>query len=111
MCKRLEPNAISDLMAIGICHPSVVLRKSAEVDDGSLLLDLPPDINASDMDPPDVTLEGEDDIEEVERDPNIEAWISFAGRCLVLLPPSTVFRAETSLVRRTRRRVHVHDGS
>ncbi|KYG13775.1 hypothetical protein FVEG_17698 [Fusarium verticillioides 7600] len=61
-----------------IRNPSLVLRKSAEVNDGSLPLDPPPDINDSDMDPPDVTLEREDNVEEVERHPDIQAWIGFA---------------------------------
>ncbi|KAG5747962.1 hypothetical protein H9Q69_005421 [Fusarium xylarioides] len=39
--------------------------ESAEVDDGSLPLYFPPDINDSDMHPPDVTLERKDDIEQV----------------------------------------------
>ncbi|KAF5019284.1 hypothetical protein F66182_8716 [Fusarium sp. NRRL 66182] len=66
------------LTSLGILNPTLVLRESAEVDGGSLPLDLPHDINESDMKPPDETLEGGDDVEEVERDLDIEAWISFA---------------------------------
>ncbi|KAF5978069.1 hypothetical protein FCOIX_6138 [Fusarium coicis] len=97
MCKRLKPNAISDLTAMGKSlatgqhiiirlssgeeiefpasdfmenhavpsagtrNPTLMLRESDEVDDGSLPVDLSPDINVSDMDPPDETLEREED--------------------------------------------------
>ncbi|KAF5611154.1 uncharacterized protein FTJAE_14227 [Fusarium tjaetaba] len=77
-----QPGAIDYIitsLSRGIRNPTLVLRESAEVDNGSLPLDLPPDINDSDMDPSDVTLEGEYDIEEVERDPDIEGWIGFSG--------------------------------
>ncbi|KAF5578447.1 hypothetical protein FPCIR_11579 [Fusarium pseudocircinatum] len=47
----------ANLTSLGICNPTLLLQESAEVDDGSLPLDLPHDINASDIDPPDETLE------------------------------------------------------
>lgn len=100
----------ANLTSLGIPNLSLVLPKSAEVNDGSLPLDPPPDINDPDMDPPDVTLEREDNVEEVERHPDIEAWIGFADDSWPTSSQHCFFRGEISLVRRSRRRVHVQDG-